>query len=59
VLTHEGDSSVVTAVVDPEQSVLLDDNLLNNAARAQPAGSPRSGERAGYLAQLLLGWLEP
>jgi hypothetical protein len=57
-ITHRGPSPAVAALVDPEQRILLDDNLLNNATRAQ-RGAPRVWERAIYWSELALGGLWP
>src|SRR6185503_17435135 len=51
----EGTSRLVGVTVDPDQRVLLDDNLTNNAASADNQGAPRTLERLLYAAQLLLG----
>lgn len=51
----EGTSRLVGVTVDPDQRVLLDDNLTNNAASADDQGAPRTLERLLYAAQLLLG----
>lgn len=58
-LLHDGDSPVVTAVVDPDHQVLLDDDLLNNAKSHPPQPMGRSVDWAVYVTQLLLGLLEP
>ena len=50
----EGPAELVAVTVDPEQRVLLDDNLTNNAAGSDDQGAPRSLERLLYLAELLL-----
>jgi hypothetical protein len=55
VVSYEGTSPLVGVTVDPETRVLLDENLLNNAASRQDAGAPRSLERLLYAAELLLG----
>lgn len=51
----EGPARLVGVTVDPELRVLIDDDLTNNAARAQDQGAPRSLERLLYVAELLLG----
>jgi hypothetical protein len=56
---HRGPRPIVAAIVDPERRVLLDDNLLNNAASREPPGVDRVTERATYLAQLLLALIGP
>ncbi len=59
VITRSGPSPVVTAVVDPDRTVWLDEDWLDNAKSAEPAAADRTFERALYVAQLLLGWLGP
>jgi Peptidase family M1 domain len=54
IVSYEGTSPLVGVTVDPESRVLLDDNLLNNAASRQDQGAPRSLERLLYAAELLL-----
>jgi len=46
-------------VVDPEHRVMLDDDLMDNAASASDAGTPRVLERASYLGALLVALLGP
>jgi hypothetical protein len=55
----EGPSELTSVSVDPEQRVLLDDDLSNNAASNVNRGSPRSLERLLYAAELLLGGALP
>jgi hypothetical protein len=50
----EGPAELVAVTVDPEQRVLLDDDLTNNAAGNDDQGAPRSLERLGYALELLL-----
>jgi hypothetical protein len=53
--TFESDSApIVSAVVDPEHNVLVDDDLLNNAAVAQQAFPWRSLAYGSSLAELVL-----
>jgi hypothetical protein len=52
---YEGPSRLIGVSVDPQQRVLLDDNLTNNAAALHDQGAPRSLERLTYYFQLLLG----
>ena len=52
-------SRLVTAIVDPDARVLLDDDLTNNALRRTPASAPRVFERAVYAVELLLGAAGP
>lgn len=54
VVNYEGGSPLVGVTVDPEQRVLIDDDLTNNAAARADQGTPRSLERLLYAAQLLL-----
>ncbi|HWZ89573.1 MAG TPA: M1 family metallopeptidase, partial [Polyangiaceae bacterium] len=56
---HVGPSRLVSVSVDPEQKILLDDDLSNNWASTKGASAPRSLERALYFAQGLLGGLGP
>lgn len=58
-LDYAGSSPLVAAVVDPEQRVLLDDDLLNNAKSQVPQTPSRVFERAVYVAELLLGVVAP
>jgi hypothetical protein len=59
IFEYTGASRVVAVVVDPEHKVLLDDDLLNNALRAEPQAAPHTAERALFAVELLLGILEP
>ena len=52
-------SRLVSANVDPEQRILLDDERGNNWLTTRGARYPRSMERALYGAQLLLGAFGP
>jgi hypothetical protein len=54
-----GPAPLVRAVVDPEQRVLLDDNLLDNSASLAPRSLTRVEERLSYLAALTLGGIAP
>jgi len=54
-ISCEGPAELVAVTVDPEQRVLLDDDLMNNAAALADQGAPRSLERLLYVAELLLG----
>jgi hypothetical protein len=58
-IEYEGPSRLIAAVVDPDGAISLDDDLLNNARSTDPAGAPRSLERATYLAELLLALAGP
>jgi hypothetical protein len=53
-VSYEGPSRLVGVTVDPKQRVLLDDDLTNNAASRQDAGTSRVLERLLYVAELLL-----
>jgi hypothetical protein len=53
-LSVESTSELVSVTVDPEQRVLLDDDLTNNAASARDHATPRAFERLFYYAELLL-----
>ena len=55
----EGKSALVSAVVDPDQKVPLDDDLTNNAVRRGSGSTARLVERALYLSELLEGALGP
>jgi len=55
IVSYEGPSKLVGVTVDPEQRVLLDDDLTNNAMRSEDQGAPRAFERLLYWAELLLG----
>jgi hypothetical protein len=59
VVEHRGPSPIARVVVDPEQRVLLDDNLLNNAIATAPSYPYRTLERASYAATLALSVLGP
>jgi hypothetical protein len=54
-----GPSPVVRAEVDPEHRVLLDDDLLDNAASLAPRSLTRIEERLAYFAALGLGGIAP
>lgn len=59
VMTHRGDSPVVSAVVDPGGKVLIEGSLLDNAVAKHPPFPLRTLDRALYVFQLLLGGLAP
>jgi hypothetical protein len=59
VVDWHGDSPLERVVVDPEHRVLLDDDLLDNAASVQPIPPYRVLERASYLAELLISSVLP
>lgn len=59
VFEHDGASRIVAVVVDPDRSVLIDDDLLNNAVRSDSDGAPHTTARALYSVELLLGALAP
>lgn len=54
VVSCEGPSRLVSVTVDPEQRVLIDDDLTNNASARVDQGAPRALERLLYAAELLL-----
>jgi len=56
---RRGPSPLVRADVDPEHRVLLDDDLLDNAATLAPGSLARARERLGYFGALLLGGFTP
>jgi hypothetical protein len=57
-ITHRGPSPAVAALVDPDRRILIDDNLLNNAASTSTS-VPRIWERAIYWSELALGGIWP
>jgi hypothetical protein len=59
VIAWRGNAPLANVVIDPEHKILLDDDLLNNAAAARPLGAGRTLERAAYWAELALGLLAP
>ncbi len=59
VVEWRGDSPLARVVVDPEHRVLLDDNLLDNAASARQSPPRRTLERTTYFAELVLATLLP
>ncbi len=59
-LPFSGSSPLVAALIDPDQRVLLDHDLSNNARSVAPQSlAPRVLARAGLMAQLLAGALFP
>jgi hypothetical protein len=59
VVEHRGPSPIARVVVDPDQRVLVDDDLLNNAVAVAPSYPLRTLERASYAATLALSVLGP
>jgi hypothetical protein len=59
VVEHRGPSPIARVVVDPDQRVLLDDDLMNNAVATAPSYPFRTLERASYAATLALSLLGP
>jgi hypothetical protein len=59
IVDWRGDSPLARVVVDPEHRVFIDDDLLDNAAAAEPARPRRVLERATYLAELALASILP
>lgn len=59
VVTHTGEAPVVSAVVDPDGKLLIEESLLDNAVAKHPTFPINTWDRAVYWLQLLLGWLTP
>jgi hypothetical protein len=59
VVDWQGDAPLAFATVDPEQRVLLDDDLMNNATALELEPAVRALERAVYFAELALAWFAP
>lgn len=59
IISRSGPSPIVTAVVDPERTVWIDDDWLDNARTVEAEYPTATLERSLYWAQLLLGWLGP
>ncbi len=59
VVDFSGDAPLARVVIDPEHRVLLDDDLLDNAAAAEPEPPRRVFERATYISELLLASMLP
>jgi hypothetical protein len=59
VVEWRGRAPLAYVVADPEHRILLDDNLMNNAAAVRSALPRRALERASYVAQLLFAGLGP
>ncbi|HWO07971.1 MAG TPA: M1 family metallopeptidase [Polyangiaceae bacterium] len=59
VITHVGGSPVVSAQVDPDDAIAIDDNLLDNASRVDRPAPLAVWDRVGYTLELLLGGLTP
>ena len=56
---HHGTARLVSVVVDPDRQVLLDSDLLNNAASLRPGTPDRVFERALYTSGLVLHAVGP
>ncbi len=56
---YAGPSELVGVSVDPEQRILLDDDLTNNWLTTKTVRLPRVFERGLFAAELLLGTLGP
>ncbi|MEP7052904.1 MAG: M1 family metallopeptidase [Pseudomonadota bacterium] len=56
---YAGPSQIIAVNVDPEQRILLDDDLTNNWHSVNGSAAPRAFERGLYAAQLVLGELGP
>ncbi|HTQ02658.1 MAG TPA: M1 family metallopeptidase [Polyangiaceae bacterium] len=59
VIDYRGDSPLAYVVVDPDHKLLLDDDLLDNAAAARTNPCRRTLERATYFSELALGLVLP
>jgi len=59
VVSHRGTSPIVSAVVDPDGRVLLDEDLLNNARSVRTTQPLALWERGLFAFQLALGCLTP
>ena len=59
VLEWQSDAVPEAVVIDPEHRILLDDNLLDNAASARPSPPWRTLERLSYGGALALTLLGP
>ncbi len=59
VIDWRGQAPLAYALVDPDQRVLLDDDLMNNAVAREATPSTRTFERALYVAELALAWFGP
>lgn len=59
VIDYRGDARLAYVVIDPEHKLLLDDDLLDNAAAARSNPCRRTLERATYFAELALGLALP
>jgi hypothetical protein len=57
VLLHVGSSPVISVRVDPDDAIAIDENLLDNAWRVEPAPPRDTWERVLYSFELLIGWL--
>ncbi len=58
-ISYQGEQPLVGAIIDPDQHILLDQNLLNNALLREKTSASRTLERGMYLAQVLLSFLGP
>ena len=58
-IDYSGPSPVVSAIVDPDLRIALDDDLGNNQKSRYGGIAPRSLERLSYGAALLLGAIGP
>jgi hypothetical protein len=59
VISYVGDQPVTIARVDPDDAILVDEDLLDNALRVDPPAPLDTWDRAVYAFQLLIGWLSP
>jgi hypothetical protein len=56
-IAYSGSSPLVSAVIDPDHKIVIDESLTNNHATAvgeKRAGAPRAFERLMYWAEILL-----
>jgi hypothetical protein len=59
VIDWQGSAPLAYARLDPDERVLLDDNLMNNGVAREATPPTRTFERAFYLSELALAWLAP
>jgi hypothetical protein len=59
VILHSGEHPVSAVRVDPDDAILIDENLLDNAWRAERPTALAVWDRALFAFQLLLGGLAP
>ena len=59
IVDWQGDAPLAFATIDPEHRILLDDDLMNNAAALELEPGNRTFERALYVAELSLAGFAP